>query len=61
MPEPVTTPEAFDEVMMRASLDDIRLRGILERSARAERELETIREALSQAGLRPRTSPRSKA
>ena len=49
MPQSVTTPEAFYEVMAGAALDGIDLRAILERLARAERELETIREALLQA------------
>jgi len=34
MPEPVTTPEAFDEVTAGAALDGIDLRAILERISR---------------------------
>ena len=43
MPKSVTTPEAFYEVMAGAALDGIDLRALLERVARAERELEIHR------------------
>lgn len=49
LPQSVTTPEAFYEVMARAALDGVDLRAILERLACAERELETLRETLKQA------------
>jgi hypothetical protein len=45
----VTTPEAFYEVMAGAALDAIGLPALLERVARAERELEIIQEALNRA------------
>ena len=51
MPKSVTTRDAFYEVMAGAALDGIDLRAILERVARAERELETIRETLRQADI----------
>jgi hypothetical protein len=50
MPQSVTTAEAFYEVMAGAALDGIDLRALLERLARAEQELETIKEELRQAG-----------
>jgi hypothetical protein len=40
MPRSVTTPEAFYQVMAASALDAIGLRSIIERAARAERELE---------------------
>ena len=49
MPPSVTTAEAFYEVMAGAALDGIDLRALLERLARAEQELETIKEQLRQA------------
>jgi hypothetical protein len=49
MPEFVTTPEAFYEVMAAAVLDAIDLPALLERVAKAERELEIVQEALSRA------------
>jgi hypothetical protein len=49
MPESVTTPEAFYEVMAAAVLDAIDLPALLERVARAERELEIVQEALARA------------
>jgi hypothetical protein len=49
VPKSVTTPEAFYEVMAGAALDGTDLRTLLERVARAERELETLRERLRQA------------
>jgi hypothetical protein len=49
MPKSVTTPEAFYEVMAGAALDAIGLPALLERVARAERELETTQEAVRQA------------
>ena len=51
MPESVTTPEAFYEVTAGASLDAIDLRALPERVARAEGELETVRETLRQADI----------
>jgi hypothetical protein len=51
MPKSVTTPEAFYEHMAGAALDGIDLRALLERVARAEGELETIRERLRQADI----------
>ena len=48
MPKSVTTPEGFYEVMAAAALDGIDLRALLERLARAEQELETIRASLRQ-------------
>jgi hypothetical protein len=51
MPKSVTTPEGFYEVMAGAALDSIDLRALLERLARAERELETLREGLRQADI----------
>ena len=55
MPKSVTTPEAFYEIMARAALDAIGLAALLERVARAERDLEVTQEALRQADSRPRT------
>ena len=49
MPKSVTTPEAFYEVMARAALDAIGLPALLERVARAERDLDITQEALRQA------------
>ena len=49
MPESVTTPESFYEVMAGAALDAMGLPALLERVARAERELEITNEALTQA------------
>jgi hypothetical protein len=49
MAKSVTTPEAFYEVMARAALDAAGLRTLLERLARAERDLETTQEALRRA------------
>jgi hypothetical protein len=49
MPESVTTPEAFYEVMAAAVLDAIDLPALLERVAMAERELDIIQEALRRA------------
>ena len=51
MPKSVTTPEGFYEVMAGAALDSIDLRALLERVARAERELETLREGLRKADI----------
>jgi len=51
MPKSATTPEAFYEVMAAAALDATNLRGLLERATRAERELETIQDALRRADL----------
>ena len=51
MPKSVTTRDAFYEVMAGAALDAIDLRALLERVARAERELETIRETSRQADI----------
>ena len=49
MPQSVTTPKAFYEVMAAAALDAIDLPALLERVTRAERELEIIHEALRRA------------
>ncbi len=49
MSNAVTTPEEFYEVMAAAVLDAIDLPALLERVAKAERELEIVREALSLA------------
>ena len=49
MPKRVTTPEAFYEIMARAALDATGLPALLERVARAERDLEITQEALRQA------------
>jgi hypothetical protein len=49
MPKSVTTDEAFYEVMARAALDAMGLPALLERVARAERELEVTNEARTQA------------
>ncbi len=49
MPESVTTPEAFYEVMARAAFDAIGLPALIEDMARAERELNSTAEALTQA------------
>ena len=57
----VTTPEAFDEVMAGAALDSIDLRALLERLARAERELETLREGLRQADIEAENAATSEA
>jgi hypothetical protein len=54
MPESVTTPEAFYEVMAGAALDAVGFRALLERLARAMREPETTREPLRRAGARSR-------
>jgi hypothetical protein len=49
VPEPVTTPGAFYEVMARAALDAAEIPALLERTARAERNIETTQEAVRQA------------
>ena len=49
MPKSVTTPEAFYEVMARAALDAADIPALLERTAQAERNTETIQEAIRQA------------
>ena len=49
IPHSVTTPKAFYEVMAAAALDATGLRALLERVARAERDLEAMRKAISQA------------
>ena len=49
MPPSVTTSEGFYEVMAGAALDATGLRDLLERVARAERNLEVIQNALRQA------------
>ena len=48
MPKSIT-PEAFYEIMAAAALDATDLRALLERATRAERELETIQDALRRA------------
>ena len=49
MPPSVTTPEGFYEIMAGAALDASGLRDLLERVARAERNLEAIQDAIRQA------------
>jgi len=49
MPPSVTTPGGFYEIMAGAALDAIGLRALLNRMAQAERNLETIQDALRQA------------
>jgi hypothetical protein len=49
MPMSVTTPEGFYEVMAGAALDATGLQALLERVARAERELEIIQDASNPA------------
>jgi hypothetical protein len=49
VPKSVATPEAFYEVMARAALDAADIPALLERTAQAERNLETTQEALRQA------------
>ena len=46
-PRSVTTPEAFYEVLARATLDAIGLRAILEDLARAEKELNIVADEAS--------------
>lgn len=58
MPKSVTTPEGFYEMMACAALDAIDLPALLERIARMERQLETIRETSRQ---RPTSRPRMRA
>jgi hypothetical protein len=49
MPKSVTTPAAFYEIMAEAALEAAGLRGLLERVARAERELDHLQDALRNA------------
>lgn len=49
MPRSVTAPEAFYKVMARAALDATGFPALLERVARAERDLEITQDALRQA------------
>ena len=56
MPKSVTTPEAFYEVMAAAALDFAGFPALLERVARAERELEIIQEALGQADAKAKNA-----
>jgi hypothetical protein len=49
MPKSVTTPEDFYQIMAAAALDAIGFRDLLERVARAERNLETTYDALREA------------
>jgi hypothetical protein len=56
MPMSVTTPEEFYEVMAGAALEASGLRALLERVARAERELE-IQDALSRADAKAQRHP----
>jgi hypothetical protein len=51
MPIAATTPEAFYELMAAAVLDAIDLPALLERVARAEQELEIVRQALRRADI----------
>src|SRR6516165_12780233 len=50
MPPSVTTPEGFYEIMAGAALDAAGLRDLLERVARAERNLEDIQNDASRRG-----------
>ena len=52
MPPSVTTPEGFYEVMAGAALDATGLLDLLQRVARAERNLEAIQDALRQADIK---------
>ena len=49
MPESVTTPEEFYQIMAAAALDAIGFRALVERVARAERNLEMTFDALREA------------
>ena len=51
MPKSVATPEAFYEVMAGAALDAVGLQALLERVARAERELEITQETGKRTGV----------
>jgi hypothetical protein len=62
MPPSVTTPQGFYEVMADAALDATGLRDLLERVARAERNVEVIQDASRQADAKAEaetTSPPS--
>jgi hypothetical protein len=52
MPESVTTPEAFYEVMADAALDAVGFRALVERLARAMREPGTTQESLRRVSAR---------
>ena len=52
MPESVTTPEAFYEVMAAAALDAVGFKALLERLTRAVREPEITQEPSRRAGAR---------
>ena len=52
MPESVTTPEAFYEVMACAALDAVGFSALVERLARAMREPGITQESLRRAGAR---------
>ena len=52
MPESVTTPEAFYEVMAGAALDAVGFRALVERLARAVREPGTTHEPVKRAAAR---------
>ena len=52
MPESVTTPEAFYEVMAGAALDAVGFRALVEQLARAMREPGITEESLRRAGAR---------
>ena len=56
MPKSVNTPEAFYEVMAAAALDFMGFPALLERVARAERELEIIQEALGRADAKAKNA-----
>jgi hypothetical protein len=58
MPESVTTPEAFYEVMARAAFDAIGLPALIEDMARAERELNVTDEAPTQADAKAENARR---
>ena len=57
MPPSVTTPEGFYEVMAGAALDATGLRDLLERVARAERNLVVLQDALTQAEAKAVNAP----
>jgi hypothetical protein len=57
MPPTVTTPEGFYEIMAGAALDATGLRDLLERVARAERNLVVLQDALTQAEAKAENAP----
>ncbi len=55
MPKSITTPQEFYEIMAGAALEATGLRGLLDRAARAERELELLRDELEQGDAKAAT------